>query len=35
METIEANFDHLIREDPMGEARKDDSTAHFELNGAL
>jgi hypothetical protein len=35
METIEVNFDHLIRENPMGEARKDDSTAHLELNGVL
>jgi len=23
METIQATFDHLIRENPMGEARKD------------
>ncbi|MBA7675036.1 hypothetical protein ES703_83264 [subsurface metagenome] len=23
METIQASFDHLIRENPMGEARKD------------
>ena len=30
METIEASFDHLIRENPMGEARKDALKLDFD-----
>ena len=30
METIQASFDHLIRENPMGEARKDTLKLDFD-----
>ena len=30
METIQASFDHLIRENPMGEARKDALKLDFD-----
>ena len=30
METIQATFDHLIRENPMGEARKDTLMLDFD-----
>ncbi len=39
METIQASFDHLIRENPMGEVRKDalkldfDRRLKFEFHG--
>jgi len=39
METIQASFDHLIQENPMGEARKDalrldfDRRLKLEFNG--
>ena len=40
MKTIQASFDHLTRENPMGEARKDalrvgfDSAIKLEFHGA-